>query len=69
MWQWKGQWPLDSWINETLTVLLFAWALWLATSLGHSFVGVFNKRVDRVFIEVLRKWRAELTARLGDRNP
>ena len=63
MWIWKGQLPLDSWPNRLLTVCLFAWALWLAVQLGYSFVGVFSKRLDRVFVGVLRKWRAGLTAR------
>ena len=62
MWIWKGQLPLDSWPNRLLTVCLFAWALWLAVQLGYSFVGVFNKRLDRVFVGVLRKWHADLLA-------
>jgi hypothetical protein len=30
--------------------------------LGYSFVGVFSKRLDLVFVRVLRKWHADLTA-------
>ena len=39
----------------------FGWALRarLAVKRGDSFVGVFNRRVDRVFVGVLRKWCAE----------
>jgi inner membrane protein len=62
MWIWKGQLPLDAWPNRLLTVCLFAWALWLAVPRGYSFVGVFSRRLDRVFVEVLRKWYASLTA-------
>ncbi len=62
MWIWKGQLPLDAWPNRLLTVGLFAWSLWLAVELGYSFVGVFSRRLDRVFVEVLRKWHASLTA-------
>jgi hypothetical protein len=62
MWLWKGQWALDAWPNRLLSVALLAWALWLATSLGHSFVGVFNRRLDGVFVAVLRKWRERLFA-------
>jgi hypothetical protein len=62
MWIWKGQWPLDAWPNRLLTVCLFAWALWLAVRLGYSFVGVFSKRLDQVFVGVLRKWYADLMA-------
>ena len=64
MWIWKGQWPLDSLFNRTITVALFVWALWLAVPLGYSFVGVFNRRLDRVFVEVLRKWHGQLCQRL-----
>ena len=53
---WAGQWRLDGWINRYLTVALFLWALWLPIKLGHSVVGVFNRRADRVFVGVLRKW-------------
>ena len=56
MWVWKGQWRLDGWFNRWLTVGLFFWALWLPVRLGHSVVGVFNQRADRVFVGVLRKW-------------
>lgn len=56
MWLWKGQWRLDSWINRYLSVALFLWALWLPVRLGHSIVGVFSPRADRVFVGVLRKW-------------
>ena len=56
MWVWKGQWRLDSWMNRYLTVALFFWALWLPVRLGHSVVGVFSQRADRVFVGVLRKW-------------
>lgn len=62
MWIWKGQLPLDAWPNRLLTVCLFAWSLWLAVPRGYSFVGVFSRRLDRVFVEVLRKWHGNLIA-------
>ncbi len=62
MWIWNGQLPLDAWPNRLLTVCLFAWALWLAVRRGYSFVGVVSARVDRVFVEVLRRWYAGLGA-------
>ncbi len=43
--------------NRWLSVALFLWALWLPVRLGHSVVGVFNRRADQVFVGVLRKWR------------
>jgi inner membrane protein len=62
MWIWKGQWPLDAWINRLLTVFLFGWAFWLAVPRGYSFVGVFSRRLDEIFIGVLRKWHGALVA-------
>jgi hypothetical protein len=60
MWIWNGQWPLDSWINRVLTVALFFWSLWIAIPLGYSFVSVFNRKVDEIFLGVLRKWKGLL---------
>jgi len=57
MWIWKSQWRLDGWQNKLIFITLFARALVLAARLGHSFVGVFNRRGDRIFVGVLRKWR------------
>ena len=56
MWIWKGQWPLDAWRNRLFTLALFLSALWLALPRGYSYVGVFNRRLDDVFVGVLRKW-------------
>lgn len=58
VWIWKGQWRLDGWQNRYLSVVLFGWALWLASKRGDSIVGVFNRRADTLFVRVLRKWRA-----------
>ena len=63
MWLWRGQWRLDSWINRLLTLGLFAWAILLAVRLGHSFVGVFNRRLDAIFVSALRKWRDDWNQR------
>ena len=67
MWIWKYQWGLDAWPNRLITVALFGWALWLAVKRGDSFVGVFSRRVDRVFVGVLRKWCSEtgLAGKMG----
>jgi len=51
---------LDSWPNRVITMALFWWALWLAVKRGDSFVGVFNRRADRVFVGVLRKWSTQI---------
>ena len=63
MWVWKGQWRLDGLPNRLISVSLFVWSLWLAVKHGHSFVGVFNRRVDKIFVDVLRKWHAALANR------
>ena len=60
MWVWKGQWRLDGLPNRLISVSLFVWSLWLAVKHGQSFVGVFNRRVDKIFVDVLRKWHFAL---------
>jgi hypothetical protein len=62
MWIWKGQWALDAWPNRVLAVCLFGWSLWLAVQRGYSFVGVFSRRFDQVFVRVLRKWHNDFAA-------
>jgi inner membrane protein len=69
MWVWKGQWRLDGGINRLIAVVLLGWALALAVRRGDSFVGVFNRRADAVFVGVLQKWHRSLLAwRLGRGN-
>jgi hypothetical protein len=57
MWICKWQWPLDGWQNKVITVTLFFWALWISSGRKDSFVGVFNRRLDGIFLGVLHKWR------------
>jgi hypothetical protein len=59
MWEWRHQWPLDGWINRIITIVLLAWALWLTVKKGDSFVGLFSRRADKVFVSVLRKWAVQ----------
>ena len=66
LWVWRGQWRLDGWQNRVICISLFLSALWLAPVWGHSFVGVFNRRVDGVFVAVLRKWRKAWFSRGGE---
>jgi len=56
MWIWKGQWRLDSWFNEILSVVLLVWALRISVQQGWSFVTMFNRRWDEKFVAVLRQW-------------
>jgi hypothetical protein len=64
MWIWKGQLRLDGWFNRYFSAALFLWSLWLPVSLGHSVLGVFSRRADRVFVGVLRKWHDNLAKRI-----
>ena len=43
-----------------ITLVLLAWALRIAVKKGESFIGVFNRRCDQVFVAVLRKWQDQL---------
>jgi hypothetical protein len=63
-WVWKGQLRLDGWFNRYFSAALFLWSLWLAVSLGHSVLGVFSRRADRVFVGVLSKWHEYLAKRI-----
>lgn len=58
----QGQWPLDHWFNRYLSVALLGWAFCLAVQRGYSFVGVFSRCLDLVFVQLLRKWRGSLPA-------
>jgi hypothetical protein len=60
IWFNQHQWPLDSWQNWVITMILFVWALLLAVKKGDSFIGVINHRFDRVFVSVLRKWHQQI---------
>jgi inner membrane protein len=59
IWFWKHQWRLDGWQNQTIFVILFAAALWVAVKKGYSFVEIASARLDSVFVAVLRKWHAD----------
>jgi len=63
MWLWHGQWRLDGWQNQLITFALLAWSLRITMARGESFVAVFSRRVDGVFVGTLRKWRGDIAAR------
>jgi inner membrane protein len=63
MWMWKGQWRLDGWQNQLISVGLLVWAMAIALRKGESFVGVFSRRFDAHFVRVLRVWAAKLAKR------
>ncbi len=56
--EWDGQWPLTSWQNTTVTILLMGWILARAVTQGHSPVGIFSTRADAVFVATLQeRWK------------
>lgn len=65
IWFWKGQWKLDGWQNLSLSLILLALMLWLATKQGRSFVEIFSGRWDAVFVGTLQKWRRGLLGKIG----
>jgi hypothetical protein len=65
MWVWSGQWRLDGWMNRTISFTLLFYAFWLAVNLGHSFIGVFSRRVDAIVVPVLQKWTRQIKAALN----
>lgn len=60
---WTHQWPLVGWQNFVLTALLMFVAMRRAARTGYSPVALASGRADAVFVEVLRKWRRQLTRR------
>lgn len=52
---WSGQWPLTSWQNTTVTVVLMALSFRLARDRGFSFLEMVSARADAVFVETLRR--------------
>lgn len=60
IWFWKGQWRLDGWQNQIIFGFIFIGALWQSIRLGNSFVEVFSRKADAVFVRVLKKWATAL---------
>lgn len=60
VWIWRGQWRLDGWQNQSVFLVVFLVALWLAARRGYSFLELAGRRVDTVFVGVLQKWRTRL---------
>jgi len=51
---WSGQWPLTSWQNTTITIVLMSYCFYIAVKRNYSLVSLFSKRADLVFIEILQ---------------
>lgn len=52
---WSDQWPLTSWQNTTLTIILMLYCCYIAIKRNYSPVSLFSKRADVVFVEVLQE--------------
>jgi putative intracellular protease/amidase len=54
---WRGQWPLGSWQNVTVTALLVLASWAVAVRRGRTVVEAFSPRADAVVVELLkRRW-------------
>jgi len=55
-WQltWSGQWQLNAWPNIVLTLILFAWMLYLAWKHGYSPLELLSSAADKNFVATLR---------------
>lgn len=60
---WSGQWPLVSWQNTAITVLLVLLALFLAVRRGVSPAELFHKASDERVVAALRARWSAITAR------
>jgi hypothetical protein len=60
MWTWKHQLALDAWPNRIFSVVLFGFCIHVGIKKGYSFIAVFNRRIDEIFVSILRKWKAKL---------
>jgi hypothetical protein len=62
---WRGQWQLVGWQNMLISATLMAILLERASRKGYSPVGLVSPRADRVFVEILRRWRRVFMKRGG----
>jgi hypothetical protein len=69
IWFWKGQWRLDGWQNEFITLALLLATLGVAIKRGFSFAEVVSGRGDAVFVNVLQRWYRKLAAAVGASKP
>lgn len=55
-WVWSGQWPLVSWQNMLISVILMGMTLWRATCTGYSPLHLISPQADGRFVAILRHW-------------
>lgn len=49
------QWPLFGWQNGVISIALFVWAMALALKRGESFISVFSRKADVIFMETVKQ--------------
>jgi len=47
---------VDAWPDWILAVVMFVRSLKIVAQTGYSLIGVFNRRLDEIFVSVPRKW-------------
>jgi inner membrane protein len=57
MWVCPWQWRLDGWQNLVISLVLFIWAISMALKRGDSFISVFSRKADAIFVATLTRWR------------
>jgi len=53
-WNWSGQWPLNSWENLAITLVLLGLTLAIVQKYGRSPVELFSTRADHVVVATIR---------------
>jgi len=63
-WFCHWQWQLFGWQNLVISAALFIMAMAMTLKLGHSVIGVFNRKADKIFVATLQKWWSSFQPRL-----
>lgn len=53
--EWSGQWELNAWPNQVITLVMLAWAFWFARRSGRGPLEPFNLRADAAIVSTLRR--------------
>ena len=68
-WNWQGQWPLNSWQNLAVTILLLLLTLVIVQKYGRSPVEMFSLRADRAVVAAIRSRFSRTRVPAGADNP
>jgi membrane-bound metal-dependent hydrolase YbcI (DUF457 family) len=61
-WNWQGQWPLNSWENFAITIILLLVTLIIVRKCGRSPVETFSMRADRAVVAAIRSHSSRVGA-------